>query len=515
MMIDIKFLIRNSKCAINIRKSKDIKSHEKDIKKLTIEIHRLKQFFQKNGILLYMYSTPRIEQLRNLSQSQINRLRTWEFNFNNINDSDAAKLKTVFGEKIDTDYIVQLYDGVKVFDSGSIRRLADFSSTYVNIINGNRVTLNTPCVWERSVYCYGSCTMRGTGVEDGQTIPSFMQQLINSNNQTNNCRVVNKAIGCGYFLYDDIQHIKETALRKGDIVIILEPFTYWEEMAIKNAGIIIHNTSQLFNKKINAEWFTDSPLHTTCVGNEIIARYIYESTKINLEKNDILRESSNELLLINYSDSHDIPSELQGYIDYLETYVRGGENNGAIVMNCNPFTLGHKYLIEYAASQVKYLYIFVVQEDKSYFSFDDRLKLVMEGVRDIQNVIVIPSGKFIISADTFPGYFMKENDPNIIVDTSSDVRIFGKYIAPKLGIRIRFAGEEPIDNVTRQYNQTMKSILPEYGVEFMEIQRKKIGDNYISASFVRELIEKGELNKLHDYVPQSTYTYLEKRIYDE
>lgn len=512
MMIDIKFLIRNTKFAINLRKSKEIKSHEEDIKKLTIEIRKLKEILQKNGIVLYMYSAPKIEQLRNLSQSQINRMRTWEFNFNNISDSDAAKLKTVFGENIDTDYIVQLYDGVKVFNSGNIRRLADFSSTYVNIINGNRVTLNAPSVWNRSVYCYGSCTMRGTGVEDGQTIPSFMQQLINI--EKNNYRVVNKAIGCGYFLYDDIQHIKETALRKGDIVIILEPFTYWEEMAIKKAGIIIHNTSQLFNKKINAEWFTDSPLHTTCVGNKIIAGYIYESIKKDLEKIDILCENSDELF-IDYSGSHDIPSELQDYIDYLETYVRGGENNGAIVMNCNPFTLGHKYLIEYAASQVKYLYIFVVQEDKSYFSFDDRLKLVMEGVRDIRNVIVIPSGKFIISADTFPGYFMKENNPSIIVDTSSDVRIFGKYIAPKLGVRIRFAGEEPIDNVTRQYNQTMKSILPEYGVEFKEIQRKKIGDKYISASYVRELIEKEEINKLQDYVPQSTYTYLKKRFCDE
>ncbi|MBQ9442198.1 MAG: [Selenomonadaceae bacterium] len=78
-------------------------------------------------------------------------------------------------------------------------------------------------------------------------------------------------------------------------------------------------------------------------------------------------------------------------------------------MNCNPFTLGHEYLIEYASKKVKKLYIFVVEEDKSEFKFADRFELVKRGVKKFSNVEVLPSGKFIISQQTFSGYFNKEN----------------------------------------------------------------------------------------------------------
>ncbi len=43
--------------------------------------------------------------------------------------------------------------------------------------------------------------------------------------------------------------------------------------------------------------------------------------------------------------------ELLKYIDLLRQYKQGDaeSNIGCIVMNCNPFTLGHRYLIEYAS----------------------------------------------------------------------------------------------------------------------------------------------------------------------
>jgi [citrate (pro-3S)-lyase] ligase len=72
---------------------------------------------------------------------------------------------------------------------------------------------------------------------------------------------------------------------------------------------------------------------------------------------------------------------------------------GAVVMNCNPFTLGHRYLIEYAASKVTHLYIFAVEEDKSIFPFKDRFDLIKAGTAGLKNSTVLPSGKFIISAN--------------------------------------------------------------------------------------------------------------------
>ncbi len=169
-------------------------------------------------------------------------------------------------------------------------------------------------------------------------------------------------------------------------------------------------------------------------------------------------------------------------------------------MNCNPFTLGHQYLVEYAAAKVTRLYIFVVEEDRSEFPFADRIELVRQGVKHIPNVEVLPSGKFIISQTTFSGYFNKAELQDVQVDSSEDVEIFAKEIAPTLGITVRFAGEEPKDNVTRQYNETMKKILPRYGVEFCEIPRKKVSPESFITNLVREAIQSGDLGKIKKLV---------------
>jgi len=85
-------------------------------------------------------------------------------------------------------------------------------------------------------------------------------------------------------------------------------------------------------------------------------------------------------------------------------------------MNCNPFTLRHRYLIEKALEQCGYLIIFVVQEDKSAFPFEDRLRLVREGTADLDHVAVIPSGKFVLSSLTFSEYFNKAEMQGRTVD---------------------------------------------------------------------------------------------------
>lgn len=194
--------------------------------------------------------------------------------------------------------------------------------------------------------------------------------------------------------------------------------------------------------------------------------------------------------------------------DYLSEIIKYRKKTGAIVMNCNPFTLGHRYLIEQSAAKVERLFVFVVEEDKSFFPFSDRLELVKRGTADIENVVVLPSGRFMISQRTFEAYSNKAALQNEIVDASLDVEIFGGKIAPALGINIRFAGEEPLDNVTRQYNDTMKRILPGYGVAFEVIARKEWNGTAISASRVRSLLEKKDFEGIREIVPETTYEYL-------
>ncbi len=181
---------------------------------------------------------------------------------------------------------------------------------------------------------------------------------------------------------------------------------------------------------------------------------------------------------------------------------------GAVCMNCNPMTNGHLYLIETVAARVDFLYVFILEEDKSVFRFQDRIRLVKEATSHLENISVVPGGKFIISMETMPGYFEKANLQNIILNASNDLTVFAKYIAPNMGISIRFAGSEPCDCFTAQYNYNMSRILPLYGIEFVEISRKEISGEVVSASKVRKLLGENNLDKIRNIVPENVYQFL-------
>ena len=135
----------------------------------------------------------------------------------------------------------------------------------------------------------------------------------------------------------------------------------------------------------------------------------------------------------------------QGLANWLQTYqplLRPGRN-AAVVMNCNPFTNGHRYLVETAASEVDHLYLFVVREDRSVFPFEVRSRLVEEGVRDLGNVHVLDSSRYIVSNATFPTYFLKRDDPIARIQAELDATLFGTQIAPFFGITRRYVGSEP------------------------------------------------------------------------
>jgi hypothetical protein len=203
---------------------------------------------------------------------------------------------------------------------------------------------------------------------------------------------------------------------------------------------------------------------------------------------------------------------LSDYCNELKAEHGTSKNAGAIVMNCNPFTLGHRYLIEYAASKVEKVYVFVVEEDLSVFPFADRIELIRQGTKDLANVLVIPSGKFIISSLTFPDYFIKgEILADATVDTSIDLLAFACKIAPALGITTRFVGEEPLDHVTSQYNEQMQDMLPQFGVAVDIIPRKERDGGVISASRVRKLLDDGNWTEIAKLVPDTTFVYLKNR----
>ncbi|MDD4753220.1 MAG: [citrate (pro-3S)-lyase] ligase [Desulfitobacteriaceae bacterium] len=199
---------------------------------------------------------------------------------------------------------------------------------------------------------------------------------------------------------------------------------------------------------------------------------------------------------------------IKRYLEEVSTARKKGGFSAAVVVNCNPFTLGHKYLIEYAAARCDSLDVFVVWEDKSSFPSEIRYRLVKDGVGHIPNVAVHKGKDYIISEATFPSYFIKEYEDYVETHAKLDIAVFAEHIAPALGIVKRFVGEEPYCPVTSVYNRIMKEILPVKGIEVEVVPRISYKGKVISASRVRELIKMGEMDKVKELVPEITYDYL-------
>ena len=192
-------------------------------------------------------------------------------------------------------------------------------------------------------------------------------------------------------------------------------------------------------------------------------------------------------------------------------------NVGGIVMNANPFTLGHRYLVEKAAAACDWLHLFVVREDASFFPFSARLEMVRAGVAHLANVTVHEGSQYIISRATFPCYFIKEQSVINHCYTEIDLKIFRQYLAPALGVTHRFVGTEPYCTVTSQYNNDMRywletPTLPAPPIELVEIERLCFQEMPISASWVRKLLVKKDLTAIASLVPDATLHYLQSMV---
>ncbi len=200
----------------------------------------------------------------------------------------------------------------------------------------------------------------------------------------------------------------------------------------------------------------------------------------------------------------------KGFSDYLIRLAKSkteGEKISAVVLNANPFTLGHQYLIEKAAKENDFLHVFIVSEDASLVPFEIRKRLIVEGTSHLKNLIFHDTGPYIISSATFPSYFQKDEEAVIESHANLDLSVFVK-IAEVLGINSRYVGEEPKSLVTGIYNKIMNEKLPKYGINCVIVPRKaEANGEIISASNVRQAIKNGNFEKLKNLVPDCTYKF--------
>lgn len=406
-------------------------------------------------------------------------------------------------EQEETKFLVKELLNQQVTNEKGYPDRANFKGAYFNVYDGERYTEGS--IENRiynSINLFGPCTILGTMVKDEDTIASHLQKIVDGSYCVRNFG--------NHFSWNNYK-IRNCAreLGGGDIVVAM----------VNNNNIFLEKDIPVFDimgayNKIpqlqNCVW--EILGHCNYKLSSLIAEEIFELLKENGLLNHKGREKARIHDANKYNDIKNYNGAIESWLNSVKPYIKPDYKKvGCIVMNCNPFTLGHKYLVETAAKEVEYLYLFVVEENKSFFSFEDRFNMVKRGVQEFKNVCVLPSGNFMISAMTLPGYFKKDYLQEVVIDATEDLTIFATKIAPTFHITVRFAGEEPNDKFTKQYNKAMEMELPKYQIQFIEIPRKQVEHIPISATNVRNFLKQQDFDKIKKLVPETTYDYLYER----
>lgn len=479
--------------------------------KLMDKVLRLKN----KNVQFHFFEAPIIDKIKNLSYQEEKRSKRLAYYGNDV-------FEAVVGNSGSINYIAnkEQDNGYSVINNNRHNVLCDFRGQHYNVVNGKRVTTNQPVEYDCTIYIFGPCTIRGALVADCCTIASYLQKTINVD-PNQKIRVENCGVGGGSDLYNDLKYIANISFNSNDVIIIFEEIEGIRALC-EARGIIWHETSSIFDRPHNyGQWFLDRPVHCNYKANWAIAQRMFYEVVENRKAHSFERtdwqevpEGRSDFESVNNKVFH-YNKDLMQYMEYLDSIkadLHGKCRIGSVVVNCNPFTLGHRYLIEKAIEQVDFLYVFVVEEDKSMFSYKDRFKLVQEGTNDLSNIKVISSGIIMASKLTFPEYFNRTAQPTVKINASKDIQVFAQHVAPYLDIHIRFVGDEPFDFITNQYNKQLKELLPLYGIELVEILRKEVSNIPVSASKVRHYLETKEWDKIKELVPDSAYQYLKGKF---
>ncbi|CAH1853699.1 [citrate (pro-3S)-lyase] ligase [Convivina praedatoris] len=200
---------------------------------------------------------------------------------------------------------------------------------------------------------------------------------------------------------------------------------------------------------------------------------------------------------------------IDDYLANLPQAPQQAQNIASIVMNANPFTKGHRYLVEQAAQANDFVYVFVVNQDASLFTTQERMDLVIAGCADLSNVVVVNGGDYMVSFLSFPSYFIKNPDQVIGYQTTLDARLFKNNIAPALRIDRRYLGSEPQSHTTNIYNETLQKELPP-AVDVIIVPRLAADGNQatVSARDVRQAIAQGNQAGWENLVPATTGQFI-------
>lgn len=380
----------------------------------------------------------------------------------------------------------------------------EVSGKYFNARDGRRRTCFQPIEYIGTIYLMGVCLFVGRHVEDQYTVSSYLQKLLRQKGLP--YRVENYAgiLRCDGTIDTRLEEIDE--FHENDIVIFQSNMG---EM-IDIPGIRLREVFEKY--QISTKWVMDEYGHCNHKSLECVAKSLFEMIEPCLINGEI-QEKSNKSIEFNLHTVMEDYVQRKYLSRYFSDYYGANYNTvGAIVMNCNPFGIGHRYLIECARQWVDFLIIFVIQEDEFLFSFEERYKMTVEGTKDLDNIMVVPSGDFVFSKNNFREYYVKREMEAAIANARYDINLFVEYIAKPLHITHRFAAEEHKKRVMMVYNDLLKDILPQKGMAYIEIPKLKVEAESVNTVKIRRYLRNAEYSKAFALLPETTKQFIVEQM---
>lgn len=483
---------------------------------LPILIDKVLNYFQKNGIRFLIVNGIMKKSMKGVSDSEQKRLgmsieevlQDSEF-VARFCGKDIVSYHTLCLHKHDLNQLS------KVVFNGVCNVLLDRTEANFNIVNGKRFTTDVPSKPSMKVHMFGPCSVMGLCVSDEMTICSVLQRLLNK--EGIDVGVYNHGLAYGNDQLNDLLGMMDEPVCQGDWVIWFSAFEKTKELQFKSQGIPVIDVVDCV--KGLKDWFLDNPFHCNGQVNTNIADSIC-STIRNTSHSQMgtNRRSIIESMKINLRhDPYAIlnSTELSTYEKYLEQFKCESsiKSKGAVVLNANPCTLGHLFLITEALKRVDFLYIFLVEENKGNLPYIDREWMLNESLKYNKRIKVIRGGSVMTSERIFPEYFNRSSKPSRVSLVLTH-RCFGQVVGKILGVTYRFFGSEPNDPVTHALNESACDILPGYNIEPVFITRLDINGKSVSARNVRNALREKRYSELAKMVPFPTYKRLLEMTHD-
>lgn len=295
------------------------------------------------------------------------------------------------------------------------------------------------------------------------------------------------------FYIEENDEIIATISRSKDTIKCLAVDDFWQGQNL---------TAQLIQEVTNS--FHEDNIYHYFVFTTINNKVIFEElgfNKISSSQKVIIFEKGIELI-------NDQIDKLKNQFEFHFGIRVENHSIGSIVVNCNPVTKGHQELIEYMSKRHDYGVVFLVSEDLSFFTYKERQSLLYLSINHLDNILILPSTKYMVSTLTFPTYFFHEDEDVELEQSYLDAKIFKDYFMPKFNISKRYVGTEE-KGYMKKYNNILKM---ELGQSLIEVDRFTFEGEIISASKVRELIKKGKYKEACELVPNSVKTLFNAMI---